>query len=78
METITDMNQVAAPVSTMQAFVMKGLNEVGFMRKPIPVAGPYDAVIKTARALVCTSDAHTVHGAIGLRDQTVPFRAQSK
>jgi threonine dehydrogenase-like Zn-dependent dehydrogenase len=38
------------------------------MDKPIPVPGPNDAVVKTTRALICTSDTHTVHGAIGPRE----------
>ncbi len=52
----------------MKAFVMKGIGRVGFAEKPIPKAGPNDAIIKTTRALICTSDAHTVHGAIGPRE----------
>jgi threonine dehydrogenase-like Zn-dependent dehydrogenase len=52
---------------TMQAFVMKGIGKVGFMEKPVPEPGPNDAVIKTTRALVCTSDVHTLKGAIGER-----------
>lgn len=52
---------------TMRAFVMKGLNQVGFMEKPIPSPGQTDAVVKTTRALVCTSDTHTIGGAIGER-----------
>ncbi|HJU29045.1 MAG TPA: NAD(P)-dependent alcohol dehydrogenase [Candidatus Binataceae bacterium] len=51
----------------MKAFVMKGLHQVGFMEKPAPKAGPNDAIVKTTRALICTSDSHTVHGAIGPR-----------
>lgn len=51
----------------MQAFVMNGLDQVGFVEKPIPTAGPGDAIIRTTAALICTSDAHTVHGAIGDR-----------
>ncbi|HZO81894.1 MAG TPA: NAD(P)-dependent alcohol dehydrogenase [Candidatus Binataceae bacterium] len=51
----------------MKAFVMKRLNQVGFMEKPEPQPGPNDAVIKTTCALICTSDSHTVHGAIGER-----------
>lgn len=51
----------------MKAFVMQSLERVGFMEKPIPQAGPNDAIIKTTRALICTSDSHTVHGAIGER-----------
>ncbi|HVN91503.1 MAG TPA: NAD(P)-dependent alcohol dehydrogenase [Candidatus Binataceae bacterium] len=52
----------------MKAFVMKGIGQVGFADKPIPTAGPNDAIIKATRALICTSDAHTVHGAIGPRE----------
>src|SRR5260370_41218699 len=52
----------------MKAFVMKALDAVGFMEKPIPKAGPCDAIVKTTRALICTSDSHTVHGAIGPRE----------
>ena len=54
----------------MKAFVMKKLDAVGFMDKPIPKPGPNDAVIKTTRALICTSDSHTVHGAIGPRAES--------
>jgi threonine dehydrogenase-like Zn-dependent dehydrogenase len=54
--------------ATMKAFVMNGLDKVGFADKPIPTAGPLDAVVKTTRALICTSDGHTVHGAIGPRE----------
>ncbi len=52
----------------MKTFVMKSLGQVGFMDKPIPEPGPNDAVIQTTRALICTSDSHTVHGAIGPRE----------
>jgi len=52
----------------MRAFVMKGIGRVGFAEKPVPIPGPTDAVVKTTKALICTSDVHTVHGAIGPRD----------
>jgi threonine dehydrogenase-like Zn-dependent dehydrogenase len=52
---------------TMQAFVMHGIGKVGFMEKPVPDPGPTDAIIKTTKALICTSDTHTVAGAIGER-----------
>jgi threonine dehydrogenase-like Zn-dependent dehydrogenase len=54
-------------VATMRAFVMRRVGEVGVMEKPVPDPGPEDAVVKTTAALVCTSDAHTVGGAIGER-----------
>ena len=50
---------------TMRAFVMKGIGDVGFTEKPVPDPGPNGAVVKTTRALICTSDVHTVKGAIG-------------
>jgi threonine dehydrogenase-like Zn-dependent dehydrogenase len=51
----------------MKTFVMKSIGKVEFMEKEVPDPGPNDAVIKTTRALVCTSDAHTVNGGIGER-----------
>ena len=59
----------AKPEATMmRAFVMRGIGKVGFMEKPVPKdPGPAGAIIKTTRALVCTSDTHTVMGAIGDR-----------
>lgn len=51
----------------MKAFVMKKIDEVGFMEKPVPEPGPNDALIRPTRGLVCTSDVHTVHGAVGER-----------
>lgn len=51
----------------MRAFVMKQIGEVGFMDKPVPEPGPLDALIRPTKALVCTSDVHTTHGAVGER-----------
>jgi len=61
----------------MKAFVMKKIGEVGMMEKPIPAdPGPNDAIVKTTLALVCTSDVHTVKGAIGERqDMTLGHEA---
>lgn len=53
----------------MKAFAMLGLEHTGFIEKPIPVPGPLDAVVKTTHALICTSDSHTVRGAIGPRER---------
>lgn len=52
----------------MKAFVMKEIGRVGFLDKPIPRPGPNDAVVRTTRALICTSDSHTVGGGIGPRE----------
>ena len=51
----------------MRAFVMRGIGSVGFVDKPPPAPGPSDAVVRTTVALICTSDVHTVDGAIGER-----------
>ncbi|MEE4273685.1 MAG: NAD(P)-dependent alcohol dehydrogenase [Thermoanaerobaculales bacterium] len=55
-------------MAEMRAFVMNAIDKVGFTTKPIPEPGPTDAVVKTTHALVCTSDVHTVSGALGERD----------
>ncbi|WP_067138725.1 NAD(P)-dependent alcohol dehydrogenase [Microtetraspora malaysiensis] len=52
----------------MKAFVMKEVGRVGFMEKPVPQPGPGDAIVRTTRALICTSDSHTVRGGIGPRE----------
>ena len=51
----------------MKCFVMHGIGKVGVIEKPIPRPGPNDAIIRTTAALICTSDTHTVAGAIGDR-----------
>lgn len=56
------------PENTMKAFVMKSVGEVQLLDKPVPTPGPNDAIVKTTAALICTSDAHTVAGAIGERE----------
>lgn len=53
----------------MKTFVMNKIGEVGVMEKPVPEdPGPTGAIVKTTAALVCTSDTHTVKGAIGERE----------
>jgi len=57
-----------ADTRTMKTFVMKGIGKVGFLQKPVPAwPEPSGAIIRTTRALICTSDTHTVAGAIGER-----------
>jgi threonine dehydrogenase-like Zn-dependent dehydrogenase len=67
--TVTQVGEEARPVArTMRSFVMHRIGRVGFMEKPSPEdPGAAGAIIKTTRALVCTSDTHTVAGAIGER-----------
>jgi isopropanol dehydrogenase (NADP+) len=52
----------------MKAFVMNEIGRVGFMEKPVPRPAPRDAIVRTTRGLICTSDSHTVHGGIGPRE----------
>src|SRR6266542_2395298 len=52
---------------TMSAFVMRDIGNVALVEKPIPKIGPNDALVRTNAALICTSDVHTVSGAIGSR-----------
>ena len=52
----------------MNAFVMKHIGQVEVVEKPVPDLGPNDAIIKTTAAMICTSDIHTVKGAIGQRN----------
>ena len=62
-----DARSSKAEKNAMKTFVMTELDQVGMVDKPIPKPGPNDAVVKTTRALICTSDSHTIHGAIGPR-----------
>ena len=49
---------------TMRAFVIKEIGRTEVMEKPIPTPGPEEAIVKTTAALICTSDVHTVKGAL--------------
>src|ERR1041385_5344294 len=51
-----------------QSSGVRGIGQVGFKEKPVPAdPEPSGAIIRTTRALICTSDTHTVGGAIGDR-----------
>ena len=52
----------------MKAFVMEEIGETGITEKDRPEPGPMDAIIEPTVGLICTSDCHTVHGAIGERE----------
>ncbi len=68
MSTIA-IEERAAPAhtATMKALVMEGLGKVSLVEKRIPRVGPDDALVRTTATLVCTSDIHTVSGALGVR-----------
>lgn len=52
----------------MRAFVMHRIGEVGMMEKDRPTAGALDAIIRPTKGRICTSDIHTVGGAVGERE----------
>lgn len=55
-------------MAKMKAFVMMEIGRTGIVEKDVPMdPGPNGAVIRTTKALICTSDTHTVAGAIGQR-----------
>lgn len=56
--------RTGALTGTMRAFVIEGLGKTAVVEKPIPEPGPEEAVVRTTAALICTSDVHTVRGAI--------------
>lgn len=58
------MASTRTATDTMKAFVMKAVGEVGIVEKAVPEPGPNEAVVRTTTALVCTSDVHTVRGAL--------------
>ncbi|WP_303332483.1 alcohol dehydrogenase catalytic domain-containing protein [Streptomyces sp. NA02950] len=44
--------------------MLRKVGEVGVIEKPVPDPGPTDAVVRTTAAMVCTTDVHTMRGAI--------------
>jgi threonine dehydrogenase-like Zn-dependent dehydrogenase len=50
--------------TSMRALAFLGGGKAGVIEKPIPRPRPNDAVVRTTSALICTSDVHTVRGAI--------------
>ncbi|MDF1704891.1 MAG: alcohol dehydrogenase catalytic domain-containing protein [Aeromicrobium sp.] len=51
-------------MSTMKALVMPEIGRTAVVDKPIPEPGPDEVVVKTTHSLICTSDLHTVKGAL--------------
>src|SRR5580658_8618108 len=50
----------------MKGLAFLAIGKVGVIDKPIPEAGPNDAVIRTTASLICTSDVHMIRGVIPL------------
>lgn len=56
----------------MKGFAMLSINNVGWIAKEKPVAGPYDAIVRPLAVSPCTSDIHTVfEGALGDRHDMI-------
>lgn len=56
----------------MKGFAMLELKKVGWIEKPKPLAGPYDAIVRPLAVSPCTSDIHTVfEGALGDRHNLI-------
>lgn len=53
---------------TMKSFVIKTVGATEVVEKPIPDPGPEEAIVRTTAALICTSDVHTVKGALPVPD----------
>ncbi|GAA4560923.1 hypothetical protein [Pseudonocardia xishanensis] len=49
---------------TMRAFVIEEVGRTAVVEKPVPEPGPEEAIVRTTAALICTSDVHTVKGAL--------------
>ncbi|WPC39444.1 NAD(P)-dependent alcohol dehydrogenase [Clostridium sp. JS66] len=56
----------------MKGFAMLSINNLGWIEKDKPAAGPYDAIVRPLALSPCTSDIHTVfEGAIGDRHNMI-------
>jgi len=53
---------------TMRALVIERVGSTAVVEKPIPEPGPEEAIVRTTAALICTSDVHTVKGALPVPD----------
>lgn len=49
---------------SMRAFVIEAVGQTAVVDKPVPEPGPEEAIVRTTAALICTSDVHTVKGAL--------------
>src|SRR4051794_1656630 len=52
----------------MRAFVMLEVGKTAVVEKPVPEPGPEEAVVRTTASLICTSDVHTVKGALPIEN----------
>ena len=52
----------------MKAYAMPEVGRTEIVEKPIPSPGPDEVIVRTTAALICTSDVHTVKGALPVAD----------
>jgi threonine dehydrogenase-like Zn-dependent dehydrogenase len=52
----------------MKTFTMLEVGKTAIVEKPIPTPGPNEALVRTTASLICTSDVHTVRGALPVED----------
>jgi alcohol dehydrogenase len=55
----------------MKALVFRGPNEIGLEERPIPTAGPGEAVIRVTMTTICGTDIHIVKGEYPVRPHMV-------
>ncbi len=55
----------------MKGFAMLKIGETGWVEKERPACGPTDAIVKPLAVAICTSDIHTIGGAIGERHNMI-------
>jgi threonine dehydrogenase-like Zn-dependent dehydrogenase len=55
----------------MKAFAMLKIGESGWIEKPRPKCGPLDAILRPLVLAPCSSDAHTILGAVGEKHNAV-------
>ena len=55
----------------MKGFAMLKIGETGWVEKERPTCGPTDAIVKPLAVAICTSDIHTIGGAIGERHNMI-------
>jgi threonine dehydrogenase-like Zn-dependent dehydrogenase len=55
----------------MRGYGMIIVNEAGWLEKPIPVAGPLDAIVRPTIIAPCSSDTHMLHGGSGPKSDLI-------
>lgn len=72
MEAVTKHSVVETTESrrlrpTMKALVFRGQNKIALDKRPVPKAGPGEAVIRVTLTTICGTDVHIVKGEYPVR-----------